>query len=120
MAIYKLLKTGKENSVPVDNLLQTTGIHSRRRLYETVSRERMDGHAILSDHKGGYYLADTQTARGRRDVIDNVRGLESMGKKNLMAAAYLRRAVSDVIGQEEFDFTDGGAVAADREGRKNV
>lgn len=116
MAIYQLLKTGKDNAVSRDYLLQATGIHSQRGLYETVACERREGHAILSNHKGGYYLADTQTARGRRDVIDSVRRLESMGKQNLKAAAYLRRAVSDVIGQAEFDFDDSEAIAADRRG----
>lgn len=114
--VHELLKTGRGNAKSSSYIMKCAGIPSRRELYKAVARERRKGYAILSDRHGGYYLADTGTREGRRDLIGNVQRLESMGKKNLIAAADLRRAVSDMIGQEEFDFTEGAAMAAGGEG----
>lgn len=108
MTIYELLKKGKENATPADYLMMQTGL-SRRQVFKEIERERCEnGRPILPDRKGGYYIADVETAAGRHDVVENIRRLENMGKSNLKAAAALKRAVSQTFGQTALNFGKEG------------
>lgn len=102
MTVYEVLKVGKANSTSKNALSRLTG-YVGRQLSKEVERERKEGHPILSDNSGGYYLADVGTESGRSDLMFNVLRLEAQGKSCLAAAEALKSTVVDVIGQESFD-----------------
>ena len=57
--ITELLKEGRENAVPAEDLMMILNI-TPRKLFEQIRAERRDGSLILStkDNGGGYWLWD--------------------------------------------------------------
>ena len=57
--IVDYIPTGKENKISRQSLARCTGLPDRsvRRL---ISAARADGHAIVGDPEGGYYMAETE------------------------------------------------------------
>ena len=57
--IVDYIPTGKENKISRQSLALCTGLPDRsvRRL---ISAARADGHAIVGDPNGGYYMAETE------------------------------------------------------------
>ena len=59
MSIIDYIPNGKENKISRDSLVMCTGMPDRsvRRL---ISAARAEGHAIVGDPDGGYYMAETE------------------------------------------------------------
>lgn len=59
MSIVKFIPKGKENKISRSSLSMCTGLPDRsvRRL---ISAARAEGHAIVGDPDGGYYMAETE------------------------------------------------------------
>ena len=59
MSIIDYIPKGKENKISRESLAICTGLPDRsvRRL---ISAARADGHAIVGDPEGGYYMAETE------------------------------------------------------------
>ena len=57
--IVDYIPTGKENKISRQSLVLCTGLPDRsvRRL---ISAARAEGHAIVGDPNGGYYMAETE------------------------------------------------------------
>lgn len=104
--IQELLKTGKENAISTPDLLALCGFDSLRELRRVVSRERRAGAVILSNCKGGYYLA------GNRDEVEEFVRLQDKKARSIMVAIQsARRYLQTVDGQLIFD--EGGVIGND-------
>lgn len=59
MSIIDYIPKGKENKISRESLVLCTGLPDRsvRRL---ISTARAEGHAIVGDPNGGYYMAETE------------------------------------------------------------
>jgi hypothetical protein len=59
MSIIDYIPKGKDNKISRQSLMLCTGLPDRsvRRL---ISAARADGHAIVGDPDGGYYMAETK------------------------------------------------------------
>lgn len=58
-SIVDYIPRGRENKISRESLAMCTGLTDRV-CREYISRARAEGHAIVGDPAGGYYLADNE------------------------------------------------------------
>lgn len=58
-SIVDYIPKGRENKISRESLTMCTGLTDRV-CREYISRARADGHAIVGDPAGGYYMAETE------------------------------------------------------------
>lgn len=89
MRVADLLSHGKENAVPLRQLMATTGIDGRT-IREKIAAERLAGVPILSDNSTGDFLPGN---KGERDRF--VRSMRNRAQEIERAAEAVENACAE-------------------------
>lgn len=100
--IEKLLPCGEENAISTKDLVSITGFKNSRTLQGAIAFERAHGALILSTGKGGYFTPD-EGDKGRREITDFVRTLQSRAANTYRALHAAKKALSGVEDQTELE-----------------
>ena len=92
----QILRTGKENAIPSQELAQMLGFSDTRALRADIAKSRQEGQVIISSTSGGYYLP-----ANLKEVADFVRSLEARAKNTFAAIQSARQALEALPGQLE-------------------
>lgn len=101
--ISSLLHVGRENAIPLKELMKLTGYKSDRGLREAINRERRKGTVICSDERG-YWIP------GNRSEIEKfVQRMQKSARKIFLDAQSAVKELETTPGQTELsDFLEGG------------
>lgn len=101
--IAGLLKVGRDNAIPMNELLKLTGYKSGRGLREQIDRERRNGTVICSDERGYWLPGD------RSEIEKFVQRMQKSARKIFLDAQSAVKALETLPGQTELsDFLEGG------------
>lgn len=106
MVVFELLYRGEENAITTADLLRLTGLRNARELRAQISKERGEGHLVLSTCRGrGGYFLPSEGAEGRREIEAFCATLRSRAVNTFRALRNARRALGVLEGQ--IDLLDG-------------
>ena len=91
--IESLLPQGSENAISAQDLLNLTGISSKRLLQSIISEERVAGGVILSRSDGGYFRPSANKATAEKEIAAFVHTLEARAKNTLRILRSSKRAL---------------------------
>ena len=101
MSIIDYIPKGKENKISRESLTICTGLPDRsvRRL---ISAARADGHAIVGDPEGGYYMAETEADYDLLlgELLSRAKKLTECYKQIFICKELKRVIWSAVVGEE--------------------
>lgn len=95
--IANLLPTGKENAIPIKELVQLCGLSSARELQIYIAAERKAGAVICSSTTGGYFLPASH-----EEMAEFCKALENRAKNTFAAIQSVKRALNKLEGQQVF------------------
>lgn len=99
MNVEDLLDVGKENAIPYPVLMRRLGFNTRRGLYKAIAEARRREVPILSDGKGGYYIADVENELGEIRAFN--KRMKHLGVNVLAAAKGTREIEKKAANPEE-------------------
>lgn len=98
--IYELLHRGEANAVTTADLLRLTGLRNARELRAQISKERGEGHLVLSTCRGrGGYFLPSEGAEGRAEVERFCATLRARAVNTLRALQIARKVLGVLEGQ---------------------
>lgn len=114
MLVIEWLLTGEENAITTADLLRLTGLRNARELRAQISKERGEGHLILSSCRGrGGYFMPSEGAEGRAEVERFCATLRARAVNTLRALQSARKALGVLEGQLELSGDVEGRVHCD-------
>jgi hypothetical protein len=102
--VEDLLDVGKENAISYPVLMRRLGIRHRRGLYKAIAEARRRDVPILSDGKGGYYIADVKNELGEIRAFN--KRMKHLGV-HVLAAAKGTREIEKKAARPEEDQRQG-------------
>ena len=102
--IADILPQGKQNRISFAELQAATGCHDERTLRKMISDERKQGHVILSDPAGGYWLP-----ANKAEVEAHIKRTEKEAKSLLYALKGAREYLKAEDGLQ-VEMAEAGAV----------